>query len=868
MLRTLLLRSGARPPQTAAFGTTSLAFAKPPKRPINKLLFPRPSSKRASRQQSTPAGASGQGATDSYQLTAQLVRLTSHSRFAEALALLHTSPPRAATTVAWNVLLNAIFNSSTADGTGQIKRAYEVWMDMKKRGIKPSTRSFGTFLAGAAKVARRLESRGIAKGNAPKEAIGNDVRSKVETVFKQWTVYESTLRDRASTSNSVQEGQGETVDDLSVHPANQFIAFLSSAMSVSKDPSSATMLLSQIFSTFETLPEPSSSDPTARNAVTYALTLNAIRTALEIANSPTPPPSFPATHVLLESALTIFSPLLSSTRLPDSDPLTPQLATSFLSLFLIPPTSVLSLSIQSNVLELLPRLHGLVPPRELASLAPPVSSSVPEPISSPALDPGALKCVLGLLLKWDKLEAVEGVWQQVNDYPERYFASQANETEIEHAEIALEAIGRSGDFESAEALLSRLVLDKDPQSPLRARIKTFETLLDVTLRSGQYDVASRIYRLLAPPRGGNAPPTSASADSTPAVQASFPPSFKATTNLVLTAINTRDKTKVWSTVKFLTSGPQATLFGPEAFPPPLAAPSTRRSRNDSTAEDKSATPVDGTRTKKQAAIERMHDKREALWQLRYGQAISRALGRILRGREISLGGGGGGGGAADGRTNEEDVRKTLQEWQARVEAWVSRREKEFGAAGSGAVERGEMDKRRELVESKERERRNDRLERGTSIPASSPPPPKTLSQEEIERIAAGRDPRQNEEEEDEGERKVGRKERRMGWWKEREGDSMKEERAMYEARQRKFDEAAAKRSSSTRRSSFDRGARDRGGRYEREFGPRSGGSNETRRTSLERRPSSYDRPRHSDREARTARRDDRPKRQSTWESED
>lgn len=57
---------------------------------------------------------------------------------------------------------------------------------------------------------------------------------------------------------------------------------------------------------------------------------------------------------------------------------------------------------------------------------------------------------MSLLLKWEKVDWVQGVWEQVNEYPERYFASSQNETEIQHAEIVLEAMGREGDLESAE----------------------------------------------------------------------------------------------------------------------------------------------------------------------------------------------------------------------------------------------------------------------------------------------------------------------------------------------------------------------------------------------------------------------------------
>ncbi|GAA5914106.1 uncharacterized protein JCM6883_005883 [Sporobolomyces salmoneus] len=834
MLRTLGLGSSLRSLQTRSISSTALALAKPPKKPINKLLFPRPSSKRTNKQ---AVDTKTDGPLDSYQLTAQLVRLTSQSRFSDALTLLHTSPPRAATIVVWNVLLNSILQSNNAEGTGAIKRAYEVWMDMKKRGVKPSSRSFGTFLGGAAKIARKLESRGVAKGEGAKEMIGNDVKTKVETVYKQWTVYQSTVQEKTQSKSEEQQSQesGEEVDELTVHPTNQYISFLSSALSLSKDPATSASLLSKLLTTFESIPPPSSPEPVTRNAVTYALTFNALRTALQIANSPTPPPSFPSTQVLLDSALAIFTPLLKSTSLPDSDPLTPQLATSFLSLFLLPPSSVMSLSLQSTILDILADIHGLVPPSELASLAPPVSPSVPQPVSSPAFDAGALKCVMNLLMKWEKLEWVQGVWEQVNEYPERYFASGQNETEIEHAEIVMEAMGKQGDLESAEALLTRLLLESDSASPLKPRLQTLETLLDAALRSGQYESSCRIYSFFSLPSSS---PSSSTPSSSPSFEAPFPPSFKATTSFLLTAINTRDKTKIWSSLKSLSSpstlggGPFVPLFGPQAFPP-----------SSTTLYSPKKTGL----TRKEQVIERIREKRDLKWQLRYGQAVLRALERVLKGKEIGLG------------ENEEEVRRGLGEWKGRVEEWVTKREKAEGVSGK---DKGEMELRREGLQMRARERNGEEV-------VVQEQQPRTLSQEEIERLAAGEKPTGDElvDESEMEDRKVGRKERRMGWWKEREGDSMKEERAIYESRQRRFDRNDSGRS--------DRdGTRSRRPPFREERAERAPRPSQGRSYDREGRSRSFDRGEYSprgrgDRDGGRRREGgDRPKRQTTWENTD
>lgn len=462
MLRAFVLKNGTRQPITLSarlLATSSCIFAKIP--PPSKVNFPRPTSRSTSRPTKSNE-RSPDGRLDSYQLTSQLLRLTAHSRYSEALTLLHTSPPYAATTVVWNVLLNAILQNNNAEGTGAIKRGYEVWMDMKKRGVKPSSRSFGTFLGGVAKVARKLESKGMKKGDSvvAKEVLGNEVRTKVETVYKQWLVYQARVQEqdeRKATANGEAEEvneKEETSEDLSIHPTNQYLSFLSSSLSLSPDSTQATPTISQILKTFESIPPPSSSVPVSRNAVTYALTLNALRTSLHLALSPAPPPAFPPPQSILETALTIFTPLVTTTPLPSSDPLTPQLATSFLSLFLLPTSSTVSQPLQSSILSLLPTLHGILPPSELASLAPPTSPDLPLPITSPALDTGALQCVMNLLIKWEKLDWVEGTWEQVNEYPERYFPSGKSEVEIEHAESVLEAMGKRGDLDSMEGELS------------------------------------------------------------------------------------------------------------------------------------------------------------------------------------------------------------------------------------------------------------------------------------------------------------------------------------------------------------------------------------------------------------------------------
>jgi hypothetical protein len=251
-------------------------------------------------------------------------------------------------------------------------------------------------------------------------------------------------------------------------------------------------------------------------------------------------------------------------------------------------------------------------------------------------------------------------------------------------------------------------------------------------------------------------------------------------------------------------------------------------------------------TRKEMVLEKIQEKKDQKWQVRYGQAVLRALERISRGREISLG------------ENEEEIRKRLEDWKKRVEVWVGEKEREGGA---GVREKDDMEQRRERVKLKERERTG-------YVVKEEEQAPRTLSQDELERLAVGAEEQESATEDQGEERKIQRKERRMNWYKEREGDSGKEERAIYESRQRRFNETRG----GDRRTTFrgEREERPRGRSYERE------GRSERGR-SFERGGRDEYRPRRDDYQprVRSGARDDRrrdtgdqPRRQATWENSD
>lgn len=313
-----------------------------------------------------------------------------------------------------------------------------------------------------------------------------------------------------------------------------------------------------------------------------------------------------------------------------------------------------------------------------------------------------------------------------------------------------------------------------------------ETALESCFRSGKIESAWRVYRLFAPRTSSSLPsPSFLSSSATSASSltpiAPFPPSYKATTSFLLTAFNTRDKTKIWSVVKYLSSpdedggGPYASLFGPSAFPP-----STHSSSGSSI---KSAT---SNLSKKELVINKIQQKRDLKFQVRYGQALASSLSRVLSGREI---------------LSDEKVKRGLEDWEVRVKEWVEGRvsERVIGP------EKGEMELRRERVEVKE-VARGGRGDGRAGV--------ERLSQEEIEGISDADVAKTTEHdsspiEEEEMKAKVGRKERRMGWYKEREGNSGKEERAIYESRQKHFERRSGGRESRPSRQPYGEERRKR-----------------------------------------------------------
>ncbi|GAA6001822.1 uncharacterized protein JCM10292_005926 [Rhodotorula paludigena] len=674
---------------------------------------------------------------DSYHL-ASLVRKAARAGkgdFSSALALVRNAGPEAATVVVWNGLINIILIDTPAfpglSHAAAVLKASEVWMEMKRRGITPSARGYGTFLTGVAKRAK-LAAEGATKGRA---AVGwnAELRAKVDTVHKQWLVHCErvlTSGEAAGSSDDVGlegveiegleqdrgDGRDDAPTDLLAVTTNQYLAFLSSCLALATASSSASaaptgpVILRQILSTFQNLPD--ADDPSeslarlAKTGMTYSLLFSSLRTALRasVAQSSAvaaiPAESaFPSPPVLLDTALSAWSHYLA--HVPHADTPSPSSATSsppthvdphvptlLLSLFLIPPASSLSATYLPAALTLAQSAFGFVPPAEIASLEPPHPPSLQDPLCAPSpLDGAAFGTALRVAAASGKKEWCKSWWEMVRDYPARFGLAGLAESEAvrarEETEVVLRACGVSGDVEGIEQLLEYLLSVRLPSHT--PTYQTYALALASLHRIGTADALSaslRVYALLLSNLG---------TDSGRA-RAHF---ADAAASVLRCAVSTRDRTGVWRALKAVsglsTPSPAAPSslsvvepadkehdrpFGPSCFPPSFS-PATP--------------PKEG-----QAAL---------------AAALQLALSRVVHSSST--------GSKLDPLALGDETVKLLRDWEGRIGVWRDAAVRE----ASGGGKKGEAGVERKEGESEmEWRRRVVALKRAYNPSSSSAPP--------------------------------------------------------------------------------------------------------------------------------------------------
>ncbi|GAA5934433.1 hypothetical protein JCM3775_000356 [Rhodotorula graminis] len=372
-------------------------------------------------------------ARDSYHLAAEVRRLTVQGKgdVSAALNLVRAAPADAATVVVWNVLLNSILVTSTTSTAAPgpthaqaVRKAYDVWMEMKRRGITPSARGYGTVLTGVAKRAK-LALDDASRGRKKAEVWNAELRAKVDIIHKQWLVHCERVLAKGddgagdvtglvgldgaeveAAERDADDGRADTPVDLSAVPTNQYLSFLASSLSLSTLPSldkaapvaasapaAGPAILKHLLQTFHSLPD--ADDPSqgtlsrlAKTGVSYSVMLSALRTSLQAScaasTAPTSPPSsttaaapeagWPTPTELLETALASWDHLLEHPPAPEAAlassaaPLSPVVPTSLLALFLVPSSAVLPAALFTRALDVARRAFGFVPPAELVLL--------------------------------------------------------------------------------------------------------------------------------------------------------------------------------------------------------------------------------------------------------------------------------------------------------------------------------------------------------------------------------------------------------------------------------------------------------------------------------------------------------------------
>lgn len=297
---------------------------------IKKLVDPRSGGRRSKQQDPATAAPGTSKAAQGLSEGA--------NRWAPALHLIRTAPPSAATVVVWNTLLNSILGAPASSHPGhsgddgdarRVLQAYQVWMEMKRRGVVPTSRSYGTFMTGVARCAKRAlataqHRRGRNRGAAAAAKGWNaDLRAKVETVHRQWRAHCDRVlsappsSSRATSNAPAPDGWDDTLDSLSPVPTDQYLSFLSAALSLSLPAPTVNVtgsaaspapqayapagtILHHLVETFDAMPTPGgeevgsgsvsglhslSPSPLGRTSVSYAVVFGALQTALQASES-------------------------------------------------------------------------------------------------------------------------------------------------------------------------------------------------------------------------------------------------------------------------------------------------------------------------------------------------------------------------------------------------------------------------------------------------------------------------------------------------------------------------------------------------------------------------------------------------------
>ncbi|SCV72306.1 BQ2448_3843 [Microbotryum intermedium] len=439
----------------------------------------------------------GQPYDDSYLLCDQLKLLSSRDQLDKAIDLVRRTPAPACTIVVWNVLINEVLHVH-----GDAAKAYELWMEMKRRAFVPTTRSFATFFRGLASIAIKAKGRtGAPKTKAT--LLSSTTLSRARTIHTQWVTHV------AKALESDKMTLEHDSDQLSVLPTNHYLTFLGH-----------TDQVELMLETFNSLP---ASGPLAPNSATYSLVLGFLKAV----------PS--SEHFKL--SIEIFNRMLEALPCSQMDNRTLSIILSICRDQVRPDDQALGISIATQVFGLLPlgETHRLVDP------------TTPKPLLR--MDQTAFSSVLTLLLKMQRYNLAVEWFDQVRDHGERFG------TEViakEQCELVLQAwVAKRGDA-GAEALLEWM-LAQGIEPTMNCYALTIKACWKNVNISRAYHVLSRMTGHRLPPKKAT-PTTPSGSSSTMSTSVPSPeprlvrysskrlrPSARALTYFLHTALSTRDR---------------------------------------------------------------------------------------------------------------------------------------------------------------------------------------------------------------------------------------------------------------------------------------------------------------------------------------
>ncbi|BGP22496.1 hypothetical protein Rt10032_c07g3045 [Rhodotorula toruloides] len=587
----------------------------------------------------------------------------------EALNLIRSHGDKA-NVVVWNTFLHLILNpllvdakkSRSAQVPGSlghayaVKKAYEVWMEMKRRGITPNVRSYQTFLTGAAKrarfIAEAVKEMGDNKDRSNTlsrvtDGWNAELRAKVETVHKQWLTHCERVRTKAAeqaeggpfgtgedemalegeddyrreergrrgraTKAGERDGRVEKPEDLSPVPTTQYLGFLAHTLASVAAPTSTgsraaggPAILSALLRTFESMPDVDHKDRElvrlAKTGVTYGVVFGALKDAVhavvpaskrasaEVEDAEGVTASrresaevsdgldfgeseshYPSVAALLKTATTYWDNLVAhrplavaplfAARIPPARSsdynLDPIVATRFLSIFTVPPPSLVPFPLVARALDVAQTAFGFVPPTNLADLEYPHPPSLKAPLATP-LDGQGFAVALNVARRAGKESWVKAWWEMVAHYPERFGIKHRPDVDLfirrrDQAEVVMRACATQRDSYGIEEMMEHLT-EHSLHNTHKPLVSTYDVALSSLHRIGSIESANAAFRLwwdmvrTDPPLVAAQTPRRRGEDNEPghAVHLSYARSAEA---VIRAALATRDKSFVWRAVK-------------------------------------------------------------------------------------------------------------------------------------------------------------------------------------------------------------------------------------------------------------------------------------------------------------------------------